>query len=783
MSTMFVVLPPIALLSLWYLIHQGRQLFSLQPLSRRGSLVVAFIVMQALVAIISEAASVRHHFTLEGIGLAWVVLDLVLLIAVVCLGGADLDMRAWRRTLSEFLRGTTVWERVLVTAGAAAMVVLIALGALYVPSNGDSLVYHLARVAQWLQNGSVAQYATHYPAQIELSPLHEYNMAQVQLLVGTDRLDGYLQLLGVVICVVGATEIARLLGARRNGQVLAAALTATLPSLLLEATSTQNNDFAAAASVGLLLVTMVWRPAGRYLPGAALIGLAGAVAVLTKGTVIAMMLPTGLLLIGVNVGVRIRRVGFRPVAPRLLIGGAAALFAAVLVAGPFFARNEHVYGGLTGPTSRTTISYDLTTRAATANVIRSTASNFAIGDGHGPESWFSRTVLGGLEKAYEPLRVDQADWHYSVGGLTDAFAPADYSGWQRTEELGANPWHVCLIVATVFALIMLVAQGNRRLWAALLVATGLMLGFVLFSATARWSPYAVRYSVPLLVAWCPLIALILERVHKAVSGTVVVALVLLAQPMLLDNVARSVIHPAWSKGHGIERYYHPWVAPDSVVLAQTADAQTALAQALAQSACPQLGIANWVLFEYPMWVALEQAGWRGRVEHVDVTNASRKLADPNFVPCARVRQVEPSYVTADAGTASLRFGDFAVSIDPALADGIAADAPGFTSDLAGVRLRPGTGWALGAAAPVLDKSAKLYLMADAAHLAHLHLDGPTAALSLATPAGSRAQLLAQKPTAAGLEATVLIKPGINELSLTSTTGDRVAIRAARATAG
>jgi hypothetical protein len=147
------------------------------------------------------------------------------------------------------------------------------------------------------------------------------------------------------------------------------------------------------------------------------------------------------------------------------------------------------------------------------------------------------------------------------------------------------------------------------------------------------------------------------------------------------------------------------------VLAQTADAQTALTQALTQSACPRLGIANWVLFEYPMSVALDQAGSRGRVEHIDVTNASRKLAGPNFVPCARVRQVEPSYVTADVGTASLRFGDFAVSIDPQVAGGIAADAHGFTSDLAGVRLRPGTDWALGAAALVLvlvlDKSAKL----------------------------------------------------------------------------
>jgi len=126
-------------------------------------------------------------------------------------------------------RATSVWERILAGLAAAELGLFVAIGVLYsVPTNGDSLVYHLTRVAHWIQNGSVHHYPAHYAAQNEFSPLHEYNLAHLQLLAGTDRLDGFVQLLAVIVCVVGASEIARLLGGGRRAQILAAAFTATI---------------------------------------------------------------------------------------------------------------------------------------------------------------------------------------------------------------------------------------------------------------------------------------------------------------------------------------------------------------------------------------------------------------------------------------------------------------------------------------------------------------------------------------------------------------------------
>ena len=81
-------------------------------------------------------------------------------------------------------------------------------------------MYHLARVAHWIQNSSVDHYATHTTAQLELAPLQEFNMLHLHLLADTDRLDGFVQLAAFVVAIVGVSELARLLGGveRRAGR-------------------------------------------------------------------------------------------------------------------------------------------------------------------------------------------------------------------------------------------------------------------------------------------------------------------------------------------------------------------------------------------------------------------------------------------------------------------------------------------------------------------------------------------------------------------------------------
>jgi hypothetical protein len=777
LTSIAVLLFPAALPLLWTVFYLHRERLGLTALSRRGSLVIAFLVLQMLVDLVTETTSIGHHFRFKGVTSAWLVIDVVL--AVVAWRSAK---PGWPRLLVDQIvaltRGTSWWERILAAFAAAEFAIFVFIGSLYWPTNGDSLVYHLARVAHWVQNGSVAQYAAHYTAQIELSPLHEYNMAQLHILTGTDRLDGFVQLTAAVICVIGASEVARLLGGARGVQVLAAALAASIPSLVLEATSTQNNDFAAATIVGLLVLLLVWRPAGRFLPGAILIGGGLAVAAMTKGTLLTLAATTGLTLVAAQVVSQVRLSGIRKVAIRVGVGSAAALVALIVIAGPFFARNVQVFGSLTGPVTKTTVSKNLTAEAAASNVIRSTASNFQIGDGTGVEALISRTVLSGLKALYTPLHLDPRNANYLLGRESDAFRGGDFTSNQRTEDVGANPWDVLGVGLSLLFLMVGVIRGDRRLRLPLLLAVGIALAYVFFTGTARWSVFAVRYQTPMIVAWCPLMALVLARARRTIQVGAVLALVVLALPMLFDNVSRSVVHPTWSRGTGIQKYFRVGGNDSaSSYLLPTSDGETAVGDAMSRTSCKSLGIANWILFEYPLWVSLRQHHWSGQISDVHVVNVSRTLADPTVRPCALVRQVAAttSYVSADPGMVTLTLADsFVLSVDAGLAGNISQNAPGFGSRIDGAKVMPGIGWVTTAKSPTMTRQADLYLMSSQARRVKLHFSGLFDTLLIGR-AGSAGDALTAVPSGGTADVTMLLPPGLTTLHLRPGSGHNVTL--------
>ena len=702
---------PAVLGMVWFLINRHRGFLGMERLSRRGSLVLAFLVFQLLVDILTELTSLGHHFTGRTVGLAW----LSVLAAVVAMCRRELadglQVRRRGACLVIVARSSFHDERFWAAAGFAWLTVLVAVAWFYRPSNGDSLVYHLARVAHWVQDASVTHYATHYLAQVEFAPLHEYNLAHLHLLSGSDRLDGYVQLVATVVAIAGASEIARLLGGSRRAQLFTAVVAATIPSVILEATSTQNNDFGAAIGVALLLLVLCWKPFDTPLPGAVLIGVAAGEALLSKGTLLAFFAPVCLFLLVTAIVPELRRRRLGTLARRLAAGGALALAAAALVAGPFLFRNIQLFDGPTGPVSKSTISSELTPRAAAANVVRSTASNFSIGDGrNGVRTHVSRLVLRSAERIFNGLGVEGHDQRYALGTELDAFQVGDHSRRERVEEVGANPWHVVLLVGAGCVLLASVARGDAGDRRALLIAVGLMTGYLLFTGTARWSIFAVRYYIPLLIAWSPLIALVLVRLRPWMSRTLLVALSVACLPQLLDNTTRSILHPKWRTDSFLDPYF---ASEEALRVASPSAAYERLSTAIAQGSCDRLGIANWILVEYPIWVGTAHEGWKGRIEAVGVQNESRVLEVREHDPCALVRQVKADFVTPDDGLANLRFDSLALSSRPDLMTRVGADAPGFESGAAGVELRPGGGWRLGGTAPSVIGRGTVYVTTDA----------------------------------------------------------------------
>jgi hypothetical protein len=717
----FLLLLPIGTIGLlWLLIVAYRDRLGLGSLSARGSLVIAFLAFQATVAFISEGSSIGHHFDAVTVTVIWALITLVLLVLALPRLARWHPRRA-RQQVGERLTTLNVEEWVWLAVVVVSFGILAVIAWLYPPSNADSLVYHLTRVVHWVQDRSVAPFATHYLAQIELSPLHEYNMAHLHLLTGgSDRLDGYVQLAAAATCVVGASEVARLLGGSRRAQFMAAVVCVSIPSLILEATSTQNNDFAGAIGIALLVLILGWRVERAWAVRATALGLGAGLAVLTKGTLPALIAPALLVVAALLVRREVQAGGRAAARRRVAAFIGVAVVAAALVAGPFLLRNFQQFGGPTGPVSGTTINADGNISAGIGNVIRSTAADFWIGNGKtGVQTALSKFVLNTTKHWYAALGVKGSNAKYVLGSNTNAFKVQDWTPYARIEEYGANPWQVLLILFTILMLVVWVALADRSLRLPLVLAAGLVLGYVLLTGAARWSAFNVRYQVPLLVAWSPLIALVLAKLWRPVGIIVLVGLVVAATPALLNNLHRSLLHPAFPFTNRLQPYFLDTGRAGGLKV--PSGQYDAALTAVAQSGCNRLGETNWIFVEYPIWAGLRDLHWDGTIEHVDVHNESKQFEKKGFHPCALVSQQDKSYAAADLGSVGLQFGQLALAIDPAYAGKLPTRVPYFSSSLAGVRVLPGGGWTLGNGRPVLGHTASLFVTATATQSVQLRL--------------------------------------------------------------
>lgn len=179
-------------------------------------------------------------------------------------------------------------------AWVAPLGLLAALSAIeFVPNNFDSMTYHLARVAYWLQNHSVEPYPTNIARQIVLTPGAEYLLLGLQVIARSDRLASLVQLGSWAAMVFAAPPVVRALGASRRAAAWAGVLVGTLPLALLQASSTQNDLVATLVTLSIAVACLPFLHQRRHWrwPDLALLAAAGAAGFLVKATALVAAAP------------------------------------------------------------------------------------------------------------------------------------------------------------------------------------------------------------------------------------------------------------------------------------------------------------------------------------------------------------------------------------------------------------------------------------------------------------------------------------------------------------
>jgi hypothetical protein len=589
----------------------------------------AAVLWGAYLVLETELLSLARGVTPLGLAIAWtlpVLFTSLWLIrhAVVMQNIASLRIasppRKWRVHWAE----AALLLGVLVILGITALVAWVT-----PPQTWDSLNYHMARVAHWVQARGVRPFATGIDVQNSMPPGAEMIVLQDYVLAQGDRLANFVEWFSMLGSLAAAAFIAQQLGGGRLGQILAVVAAATIPMGIVQASSTMTDSVVAfwvvcAAAEALAL----WSGAA---PGSSMLyaGLAAGLALLTKPTAAAFVLPVGIFFAAIL---------FRKVTLRQFVGwGLAAVVLVSAVNAGHWIRNTELYGNPVSSAGR--IAEHANHRMDPAGVISNLLRNAALHTGlpWGPPA---RLVYEAIVQIHHWLGIDPNDpGTTSVGPFKPILATTN-------EQRAGNLLHAALI-AISFCLVLLgqTRFGRKHLsrnWASTRMLAYTLTAaatFLTFSWLYQWQIFGSRYHMPFFALFAPVIGLLLAECLPPSGSRLAGALLIVAALPFLFSIESRPLIPIPNHaliGSVLEESPQRLLLANGLYLIKPYEDLT---NRIKDVKCSQVGLMlHGAAAEYPLWVFLGLPGKRlaGQTIQMDwiTTGPSARFAQSNFQPCA-----------------------------------------------------------------------------------------------------------------------------------------------------
>ena len=599
-----------------------------RPADWRDSFITSAILWGAVVTVTAEALG-----TFGVLHRGWLIrIWLTIAVGAGVAGFRTGHLQRGLHMLRQSTRGLERTEKLVLGAIAAALGLLLMVAWISPTNNLDSLLYHMTRVANWAQNGSLRHYSASYLNQLIMPIWAEVAVLQLRLLSGSEQISNLIQWFSMAGSLAVVSAIAGRLGINRRGQIFTAALAAGIPMGILQATSTQNDyvvGFWLACIAYILLSPEPGAPTSRDF---LLFGLALGLALLTKATAYIYAAP---LVIWFAIS------SFRNRRPRAALAGTLgiAVLAVALNAG-YWGRNLATFGGPFGPvdTIQDTVGiFSLGSLEPRPENEAAVVATFRVGASRVGKA-LARNLITPLASLNERLRSFAAT-AFGDGG-PDFKHEMSVALWNH-EDTAGNLLHLALLMVT--ALGILIAGRSKRIrvpvsvWAyggSVLAGLFLLTSLVSHAST----PYGVRFQLPFFLLWTPLAGFVLTRFNWRRSSELVVAGVLFASlPWLLFNNTRPVIgRQPWTT-----RVDSVLVAPPEEIMFAMAPAlresAQVIAETIARSGCRAVGLrVDSSDPSYLFWWVLGAPESGVHLETIYTYDSLERYLDSSFEPCAVV---------------------------------------------------------------------------------------------------------------------------------------------------
>ncbi|MGG7666722.1 ArnT family glycosyltransferase [Dyadobacter sp. BHUBP1] len=490
----------------------------------RSSLISAAIFIFLFIAISTEALGLFNLINRVAIASSWTVFNIVL--AATWFRLKSTHSMTFRTIVKHWLNDTRNFCLELGTFTTAMLAILasitlvVALAA--IPNNQDSLSYHLSRLGYWIQQGNVAHYASHIERSISFSPFSEYVHLHTFLLSGSERYFQLLQwccLAGVLALV---SMIIRLFSNSRAALRIGMCFAATLPIVVLESMTTQN-DLVVAFFILATAFFIFDYIQNNHLTSLYLIPVCCAVGMMTKGTFLFYVLPFGTyLLISM-----LRKQAFRKHIIAFLVSSLILTFSINI---PYWYRTYEIFASPVGTIS----SGNRNTFTGPADYISSVSKHTFLHLGFvSPGNYYNDFLLNQLRNLHTamgiPLDVPRLGMPFKMNKLN------------FNEDFAHNFFGIWLILFSI-PLLIFTRLSNTARWYGWLT----FLSMLVFCFFISYQTYGSRLHIPFFLLAAPVVGLTYGSVLPAWPARLLPFLLWLAAlPFALLSSAHPFLSTKW----------------------------------------------------------------------------------------------------------------------------------------------------------------------------------------------------------------------------------------------
>lgn len=494
------------------------------PQAFRRSLLTAAIGIFFFIAASTEMLSPANFVNATSIKTAWTILNIALMLLFRRLSKREnISMsdilKGWLSSGRAFFRETgSLTNFVLFSISALTFIVAV----VATPNNMDSMAYHLSRLGYWIQNGNVNHYASHIERSISFSPFSEYVHLHSFLLSNSERAFQLLQwgcLIGLLMYISLLVEI---LSGSRSAMRVALCFGVTLPIVVLESMTTQNDIVVAFFIVACAFHTFDYVRQTNKISLILLVP-AAALGMMTKGTFVFYVLPFAAYIFFFMI---LKPLQWKPLA--FLIGGAVAIM--LLLNGPFWYRTYQIYETPIGRMS----NGNKNDVSNPANLLSSTTKHVFLHLGFvSPGDRYNKFMLSKLDQFHEvigiPLNPPGTGMIFKMNKLN------------FNEDFAHNFLAMWLVIFSLPLLFFTKLSKTARWYAAFAFAS-----FLLFCFFIGYQIYGSRLHIPFFLLIAPIIGIVYGSLKiRVIPVLLCLTLWIFALPFAVLSTSHPLLSTKW----------------------------------------------------------------------------------------------------------------------------------------------------------------------------------------------------------------------------------------------